>query len=170
MLFRSLNWSRIGIAVGVKPGQIGIVLRRLLIIIELIILDAKIIIYVIVEIGFGRLRLLLLGQLLLRQCLGFEQRQIRLSELLCAAFNLLAQTILCEIAAANTLRVSLQVLKDAVHIPTAANIVSHDGVKHVRSIFARRRTFARDLLNDLDWVFAPAAVEAVALARCGLFC
>src|SRR5262249_61808857 len=79
-------------------------------------------------------------------------------------------TILCEIAAANTLRVFLQVLKDAVHIPTAANIVSHDGVKHVRSIFARRRTFARDLLNDLDWVFAPAAVEAVTLARCGLFC
>jgi hypothetical protein len=56
--------------VGVKPGQIGIVLRRLLVIIELIILDAKIIIYVIVEIGFGRLRLLPLGQLLLRQCLG----------------------------------------------------------------------------------------------------
>src|SRR5262245_10249690 len=61
-------------------------------------------------------------------------------------------------------------LEDAINIPTAADIVPNDGVKYVRSISSCRRTFTHDLLDLIDAVLAAAAIEAVALARCCLFC
>src|SRR5262249_3828938 len=162
-----LERPRVGIAVGIEPRQVSIVL---VFVVEFIIL-AEIIIYVIVEIRLGRLGFLLLGRLPLRQCFGLpavKQRQLRLPALLRATFNFLAQTLFCEIPAAYALRVFLQVLKDAIYIPDTSDIVPHDGVKHVRTISPRRRTFTHDLLNVVDAVPASAAVKAVTLARRGL--
>src|SRR5215831_20827265 len=165
-----LERPRVGIAVSVKPRQVRIML---LFVVEVIVFLAKIIICFI-ETRVDRLGFLL-GRLLLRfrRCLGFpaiEQRQLRLPELLGAAFNLTTQTIFGEITAPNALWVFLQVFEDAIHIPSTAHVVADDRVKHIRSICACRCAFTHDLLNDVDAVPASAAVKSITFARRSLFC
>src|SRR5215472_9899767 len=96
-----LERPRVGIAVGIEPRQVGVVLRQLL---------AEIIIMMIVELwvlGFILWRLIPLWRFLwLRRCLGRPaavgaQRQFCLRILASAAGDLIAEPAFCEVAAAN---------------------------------------------------------------------
>ena len=60
--------------------------------------------------------------------------------------------------------------EDAIDLPSAADIMANDRVKHVAAVSSSRRTFPDNLFDLINTILASVAVEAIAVDRCGLFC
>ena len=80
------------------------------------------------------------------------------------------ETIFAQIAAADPVWILPKVCEDAIRLPSTADIMADDRVKHVRAVSSRRRPFTYNLLDLIDAVLGSVAVEAVAFARRDLFC
>src|SRR5262245_62297311 len=82
--------------------------------------------------------------------------------------DFLSETTFPGVAAADPIGMLLQVLEDVLRLPTAADIVADDGVKHVAPIASRRSTFAHNLFDLVDG--EPATVSAVEPVAAGWGC
>src|SRR5262249_40985832 len=82
-----------------------------------------------------------------------------------AAGNLVCEPAFREIAAADSIRVLLQVRQNLLEAPAAANIMANNTVKDVATVGSCRSSGTNDLLDLVNTVPAAVAIETVADRR-----
>ena len=74
-------------------------------------------------------------------------------------------SIFADVSLADAVRELLEMLKNSRHIPTTANIVADNRMKHVATISSLRRAIPNDLFDFVDAVAAAVAVKVMAIHR-----